>query len=69
MEELSYTGYLLMFCIMSFSLILCTILFQQDKRIKTYRLSELVKDRSSPKMEAGKFDKQGTVEYTKGDNT
>ncbi len=54
---------------MSFSLILCTILFQQDKRIKTYRLSELVKDRSSPKMEAGKFDKQGTVEYTKGDNT
>ena len=69
MEELSYTGYLLMFCIMSFSLILCTILFQQDKRIKTYRLSELVKDRSAPKMEAGKFDMQGTVQYTKGDNT
>ena len=45
MEEMSYTGYLLMFCIMSFSLILCTILFQQDKRIKTYRLSELTKDR------------------------
>lgn len=54
---------------MSFSLILCTILFQQDKRIKTYKLSELVKDRSAPKMEAGKFDMQGTVQYTKGDNT
>ena len=35
MEEMSYTGYLLMICIMSFSLILWTILFQQDKRIKT----------------------------------
>ncbi len=68
MEEMSYTGYLLMFCIMSFTLILCTILFQQDKRIKTYRLSELTKDRA-PKIEPGKFDKQGTVEYTKGDNT
>ena len=47
MEEMSYTGYLLMFCIMSFSLILCTILFQQDKRIKTYKLSELTKDRNT----------------------
>ena len=53
---------------MSFSLILCTILFQQDKRIKTYKLSELTKDRAI-KIEPGKFDKQGTVEYTKGDNT
>jgi len=66
MEEMSYTGYLLMFCIMSFSLILCTILFQQDKRIKTYRLSELTKDR---KKVSNVYDKQKIVEYTEGDNT
>ena len=63
---MSYTGYLLMFCIMSFSLILCTILFQQDKRIKTYRLSELTKDR---KKVSNVYDKQKIVEYTEGDNT
>ena len=55
-----------MFCIMSFSLILCTILFQQDKRIKTYRLSELTKDR---KKVSNVYDKQKIVEYTEGDNT
>ena len=63
---MSYTGYLLMFCIMSFSLILCTILFQQDKRIKTYKLSELTKDR---KKISNVYDKQKIVEYTEGDNT
>ena len=63
---MSYTGYLLMFCIMSFSLILCTILFQQDKRIKTYKLSELTKDR---KKVSNVYDKQKIVEYTEGDNT
>ena len=68
MEELSYTGYLLMFCIMSFSLILCTILFQQDKRIKTYRLSELTKDRKKVSV-SNVYDKQKIVEYTEGDNT
>jgi hypothetical protein len=68
MEEMSYTGYLLMFCIMSFSLILCTILFQQDKRIKTYRLSELTKDRKKVSI-SNVYDKQKIVEYTEGDNT
>ncbi|BCU97425.1 MAG: hypothetical protein CM15mV16_1690 [uncultured marine virus] len=68
MEEMSYTGYLLMFCIMSFSLILCTILFQQDKRIKTYRLSELTKDRKKVSV-SNVYDKQKIVEYTEGDNT
>jgi len=63
MEEMSYTGYLLMFCIMSFSLILCTILFQQDKRIKTYRLSELTKDRKKVSV-SNVYDKQKIVEYT-----
>jgi hypothetical protein len=68
MEEMSYTGYLLMFCIMSFSLILCTILFQQDKRIKTYKLSELTKDRKKVSV-SNVYDKQKIVEYTEGDNT
>ena len=68
MEEMSYTGYLLMFCIMSFSLILCTILFQQDKRIKTYRLSELTKDRKKVSV-SNVYDKQKIVEYTEGDKT
>ena len=57
-----------MFCIMSFSLILCTILFQQDKRIKTYRLSELTKDRKKVSI-SNVYDKQKIVEYTEGDNT
>lgn len=65
---MSYTGYLLMFCIMSFTLILCTILFQQDKRIKTYRLSELTKDRKKVSI-SNVYDKQKIVEYTEGDNT
>ena len=68
MEEMSYTGYLLMFCIMSFSLILCTILFQPDKRIKTYKLSELTKDRKKVSV-SNVYDKQKIVEYTEGDNT
>ena len=68
MEEMSYTGYLLMFCIMSFTLILCTILFQQDKRIKTYKLSELTKDRKKVSV-SNVYDKQKIVEYTEGDNT
>ena len=57
-----------MFCIMSFSLILCTILVQQDKRIKTYRLSELTKDRKKVSV-SNVYDKQKIVEYTEGDNT
>lgn len=65
---MSYTGYLLMFCIMSFSLILCTILFQQDKRIKTYKLSELTKNRKKVSV-SNVYDKQKIVEYTEGDNT
>ena len=57
-----------MFCIMSFSLILCTILFQQDKRIKTYKLSELTKNRKKVSV-SNVYDKQKIVEYTEGDNT
>jgi len=61
-----YLGYLLMMCIVSFVLILCTILSLQDKRIKKYKLSEITKDR---KKLSKVWDMQGTVKYTKGDNT
>lgn len=57
-----------MFCIMGFTLVLCTILSLQDKRIKRYKLSEITKDRI-PKSRKGVWDMQGTVKYTKGDNT
>tara|TARA_B100001057_G_scaffold146471_1_gene146447 strand:+ start:89 stop:304 length:216 start_codon:yes stop_codon:yes gene_type:complete len=63
-----YLGYLLMMCIVSFVLILCTILSLQDKRIKRYKLSEITKDRI-PKPKKGVWDMQSTVKYTKGDNT
>ena len=39
-----YQGYLLGACIVSFVLILCTILSLQDKRIKRYTLSEIMKN-------------------------
>lgn len=61
-----YQGYLLGACIVSFVLILCTILSLQDKRIKTYTLAELTRDSKKP---AKVFDHQGMVKYTEGDNT
>jgi|TARA_Y100000310_G_scaffold104919_1_gene103230 hypothetical protein len=61
-----YLGYLLMSCIVSFVLIVCSILSLQDKRIKTYKLSELMKDKNK---QSGVFDIQSTVKYTEGDNT
>lgn len=66
MEEMSYTGYLLTFCIMSFTLILCSVLSLQDKRIKTAKLSEIMRDKNK---QSGVFDIQSTVKYTEGDNT
>ena len=42
----------------------------QDKKMKTYKLGDIAKDRNStPKKQKGVFDMQGTVKYTKGDNT
>ena len=42
----------------------------QDKKIKTYRLSEIAKDRNAPpKKQKGVFDMQKTATYTEGDNT
>jgi len=66
MEEMSYTGYLLTFCIMGFTLILCSILSLQDKRIKTARLSEIMRDKNK---QSKVFDMQSTAKYIQGDNT
>ena len=66
MEEMSYTGYLLTFCIMGFTLILCSILSLQDKRIKTARLSEIMRDKNKQNKV---FDMQSTAKYVQGDNT
>ena len=66
MEEMSYTGYLLTFCIMGFTLILCSILSLQDKRIKTAKLSEIMRDKNK---QTNVFDMQSTAQYTIGDNT
>ena len=66
MEEMSYTGYLLMGCIVSFVLIVCSILSLQDKRIKTAKLSEIMRDKTK---QSKVFDMQSTVQYTRGDNT
>ena len=64
----NYLGYLLMLCIVNFVLILCMVLSLQDKKIKRHTLSEITKDRT--KLEIPKvWDMQGTVKYTKGDNT
>ena len=42
----------------------------QDKKIKTYRLGEIAKDRNAPpKKQKGVFDMQKTATYTEGDNT
>ena len=50
------------------AIVAMSIFTLQDKNVKTYRLGEIAKDRT-PKTTPGKFDMQGTVKYTKGDNT
>lgn len=61
-------GYLVIFTPLVMTIVAMSIFTLQDKKIKTYRLGEIAKDRT-PKMTPGKFDMQGTVKYTKGDNT
>ena len=52
------------------SIVACSIFTLQDKRIKTYRLGEIVKDKNAPpKKQKGVFDMQKTATYTEGDNT
>ena len=63
-------GYLLILSPLAMSIVAMSIFTLQDKNIKTYRLGEIAKDRNStPKKQKGVFDMQGTVKYTKGDNT
>lgn len=61
-------GYLMILSPLAMSIVAMSIFTLQDKNVKTYRLGEIAKDRS-PKIAPGKFDMQGTVQYTKGDNT
>ena len=61
-------GYLVIFTPLIMTIVAMSIFTLQDKKIKTYKLGDIVKDQS-PKITPGKFDMQGTVQYTKGDNT
>ncbi len=61
-------GYLTILTPLAMSIVAMSIFTLQDKKIKTYRLGDIVKDQA-PKMTPGKFDMQATVQYTKGDNT
>jgi len=61
-------GYLVIFTPLVMTIVAMSIFTLQDKKIKTYKLGDIVKDQS-PKITPGKFDMQGTVQYTKGDNT
>ena len=52
------------------AIVACSIFTLQDKKIKTYRLGEIVKDGNAPpKKQKGVFDMQKTATYTEGDNT
>jgi len=84
-------GYILILSPLAITIVAMSIFTLQDKRIKTYRLGEIAKDRNPtlknknmktyklseiardknpiPKKQKGVFDMQGTVKYTKGDNT
>ncbi len=61
-------GYLVIFTPLVMTIVAMSIFTLQDKKIKTYKLSDITKDQA-PKITPGKFDMQGTVQYTKGDNT
>ena len=63
-------GYILILSPLAITIVAMSIFTLQDKRIKTYRLGEIAKDKNPiPKKQKGVFDMQGTVKYTKGDNT
>ena len=63
-------GYILILSPLAITIVAMSIFTLQDKNVKTYRLGEIAKDRNPPpKKQNGVFDMQGTVKYTKGDNT
>ena len=63
-------GYILILAPLAMAIVACSIFTLQDKRIKTYRLGEIVKNKNAPpKKQKGVFDMQKTATYTEGDNT
>ena len=63
-------GYILILAPLAMAIVACSIFTLQDKRIKTYRLGEIVKDKNAPpKKQKGVFDMQKPATYTEGDNT
>ena len=63
-------GYILILAPLAMAIVACSIFTLQDKRIKTYRLGEIVKDKNAPpKKQKGVFHMQKTATYTEGDNT
>ena len=63
-------GYLVILTPLAMAIVAMSIFTLQDKRIKTYRLGEIEKDKNAPpKKQKGVFDMQKTASYTEGDNT
>ena len=63
-------GYITILSPLAITIVAMSIFTLQDKKIKTYRLSEIAKDRKAPpKKQKGVFDMQKTATYTEGDNT
>ena len=63
-------GYITILSPLAITIVAMSIFTLQDKKIKTYRLSEIAKDRNAPpKKQKGVFDMQKTATYTEGDNT
>ena len=63
-------GYITILSPLAITIVAMSIFTLQDKKIKTYRLGEIAKDRNAPpKKQKGVFDMQKTATYTEGDNT
>ena len=63
-------GYITILSPLAITIVAMSIFTLQDKKIKTYTLGEIAKDRNAPpKKQKGVFDMQKTATYTEGDNT
>lgn len=63
-EELQ--GYIVILAPLAMAIVAMSIFTLQDKKIKTYTLFDITKDRN---VHHKTFDKQGMLKYTEGDNT
>ena len=61
-------GYIVILAPLAMAIVAMSIFTLQDKRIKTYTLFDIRKDKA-PKKVKGQFDMQKTAKYTEGDNT